>query len=73
MQHDWDILYSILLGGKKKKRKGCTWDRVMHGLMESGAARVKREPTVSENIVAMAIGKHWSVYVTLSFVHTPAL
>ena len=31
------------------------------------------EPTVSENIVAMAIGKHWSVYVTLSLVHTSAL
>jgi hypothetical protein len=66
-------IYSTVFFWEEKKRKGYTWDRVMHGLMESGAARVKREPTVSENIVAMAIGKHWSVYVTLSFVHTPAL
>ena len=59
MQHDWDILYSF---GREKDR--VTWNLML---------LASNEPTVSENIVAMAIGKHWSVYVTLSFVQTPAL
>jgi len=71
MQHDWDILYSFGSKKKKRKEKGYTWDRVMGSWNLMLLA--SNEPTVSENIVAMAIGKHWSVYVTLSFVQTPAL
>lgn len=71
MQHDWDILYSF---GRKRRRRNGLYKGSGHGVMESDAALVKRaHGMVSENIAAMAIGKHWSVYVTLSFVHTPAL